>query len=248
MMRQSIFLFLSILWFSTKSFSQDSTDFSFPAPTILPTNKLEIWATQYYIHQFSSGGTIPFVDKNGTSLGLFADTCHFCEAALEGTTYITDSSGKIHVLNFAKTGDSMYVDCRKCLKYANSKLHVESWGKATWAISSGFGDGVKNYRLVPYRTIAVDPQFIPYGTVIYIPKARGTKITLPNGKTAVHDGYFFAGDTGGAIKQLHIDVFTGVYEGNPFPDVVKSNASKTIDAYLISDATIITALKKLHVN
>jgi len=247
-MRLSIFLFLSLFSFVRVSFSQDSTEFSIAPPTQLPTTKLAVWATQYYIHQFESGGEIPFVDKNGAALGLFADTCHFCEAALEGTTYVTDSSGTIVVLNFAKTGDSTFVDCRKCLKYANSKLGVESWGKATWAISSGYGDGVKNYRLVPYRTIAVDPQFIPYGTVIYIPTARGMKLLLPNGKTAIHDGYFFAGDTGGAIKQLHIDVFTGVYEGNPFPDVVKSNESKTVDAYLISDATIVTALIKLHVN
>ena len=104
-----------------------------------------------------------------------------------------------------------------------------------------------NYRLAPFRTIAVDPQFIPYGTVIFIPKARGTKITMPNGKTAVHDGYFFAGDTGGTIKQLHIDVFTGIFEGNPFPGIVKSTASKTVDAYIISDVSVISALKKLHV-
>jgi len=245
-MRLSIFLFLSLLLVVRVSFSQDSTDFSIAAPTELPSNTRTIWATQYYIHQFASGGTIPFVDQNGAGLGLFADTCHFCEAALEGTTYITDSLGNRIVLNFAKTGDSTFVDCRKCLKFANSKLHVESWGRATWAISAGFGNGVKNYRLVPFRTIAVDPQFIPYGTVIYIPKARGMKLILPNGNTAIHDGYFFAGDTGGAIKQWHIDVFTGVYEGNPFPDVVKSAASKTVDAYSITDVTIVTALKKLH--
>jgi 3D (Asp-Asp-Asp) domain-containing protein len=244
-MKRCILFFVLVM--TGSSYGQTSADFTLAEPAALPADKLSLWATQYYIHQFASGGSIPFCDKSGKPLGLFADTCHFCEAALEGTAYVTDSSGNIVVINFAKTGDSLFVDCRKCAKYANTKLKVESWGKTLWSVSSGFGDGVKNYRLVPFRTIAVDPSVIPYGTVIYIPKARGKTIRLSDGSTYVHDGYFFAGDTGGAIRQQHIDVFTGVYEGNPFTEVVLSNPSKTFDAYLVTDETIITALKKEHV-
>lgn len=236
---------LVLVLLSVPAFSQDTSGFSFPEPAKLPAKMLTLWATQYYIHQLVSEGTIPFMDEHGNALGWYGDTCHFCEAALEGTAFVTDS-GKVLVLNFVKRGDSTYVDCRKCAKYAQSTLNVESWGAATWAVSSGFGDGVKNYRLVPYRTIAVDPQFIPYGSVIYIPKARGTLMTLPDGQMVEHDGYFFAGDTGGAIKQQHIDVFTGVFTGNPFPGFVRSNANKTFDAYLITDPVIVTALKQVH--
>lgn len=228
-------------------FSQGSADFTLPEPAAMPAEKLSLWATQYYIHRFRSSGTIPFIDKSGKPLGLFADTCDFCTAALEGTAYLTNDAGEIVVLNFARAGDSAYVDCRKCAKYTNSNLKVESWGKAQWAISSGFGDGVKNYRLVPFRTVAVDPKKIPYGTVLYIPKARGKTITLPDGRKVLHDGYFFAGDTGGAIRQNHIDVFTGTYEGNPFKDVIFSNASKTFEAFVVTDPEIVGQLKKEHV-
>ena len=227
--------------------AQSQSDFLVAAPAPLPQKKLIIWATQYYVHEFASNGTIPFVDKNNQPLGLYGDTCDFCMAALEGTASIKDSSGNIFVVNFANTGDSNFVDCRKCLKYANSKLSVESWGKTRWAVSSGFGDGVKNYRLVPFRTIAVDPKTIPYGSVIYIPAALGVTIELPNGEKVTHDGYFFAGDTGGAIKQNHIDVFTGIYTGNPFKTLVTSNENKTVEAYLVEDQVVIDGLKSLHV-
>lgn len=237
-----------LLGLSAYSFAQTPTDdFSFPEPesTVLST-PLSLWSTQYYIHEFRSGGAIPIVYANGESSGLFADTCDFCSASLEGTAYVTDSLGAITVINFAKTGDTTWVNCRACKKYASSKLKVESWGKTLWTKSEGFGDGVKNYRLVPFRTIAVDKDVIPYGTVIYIPKVKGQSISLPNGEQTIHDGYFFAGDTGGAIKKNHIDIFTGIYSGNPFPDVIKSNESKTFEAVIVTDASIINALTEMH--
>ena len=229
-------------------FSQNSsTNFNFPEPennTLL--TPLTLWSTQYYIHEFKSGGTIPIRYSNGELSGLFADTCDFCTASLEGTAYVTDSLGDVTVINFAKSADSSFVDCRACKKYASSKLKVESWGKTLWTRSEGFGDGVKNYRLIPFRTIAVDKDVIPYGTVIYIPKVKGKPIELPNGEQVTHDGYFFAGDTGGAIKKNHIDIFTGIYTRNPFPEVIKSNENLTVDGVIVTDVSIIKALTEMH--
>lgn len=222
-------------------------DFNLPEPenTTLLT-PLTLWSTQYYIHEFKSGGTIPIRYSNGELSGLFADTCDFCTASLEGTAYVTDSLGNVTVINFAKSADSSLVDCRACKKYSSSKLKVENWGKTLWTKSEGFGDGVKNYRLIPFRTIAVDKDVIPYGTVIYIPAAKGKLVSLPNGELMTHDGYFFAGDTGGAIKKNHIDIFTGIYTGNPFPEVIKSNESKTFEAVIVTDAGIIKDLTEKH--
>jgi 3D (Asp-Asp-Asp) domain-containing protein len=238
-----------LIGLSTVSFAQtSSTDFNFPEPdsSVLFT-PLSLWSTQYYIHEFQSGGTIPIVYANGESSGLFADTCDFCTASLEGTAYVKDSLGNVTVINFAKSGDSSFVDCRACKKYAFSKLTVESWGKTLWTKSEGFGDGVKNYRLIPFRTIAVDKDIIPYGTVIYIPKVKGKTIELPNGEQVTHDGYFFAGDTGGAIKKNHIDIFTGIYTGNPFSDVIQSNEKSTFEAFVVTDASITNTLTELHI-
>src|SRR6187549_705778 len=51
-------------------------------------------------------------------------------------------------------------------------------------------------KVVPMRTIAVDPRVIPKRTVIFIKETAG--LTMPNGVT--HDGYWYASDVGGANK------------------------------------------------
>lgn len=195
---------------------------------------------------FTSGGSIPIVYQDGSPSGLFADTCDFCEASLEGTAYVKDSVGNVTIINYGKTGKRTFVDCRACRKYAKSKLSVENWGKTLWHKSNGFGDGVKNFKLIPYRTIAVDNKTIPFGTVIYIPKAKGMIIELPNGEKVTHDGYFFAGDTGGAIKLNHIDIFTGICKDNPFPDIIRSTKNDTFDAFIVTDNDIIKSLTYLQ--
>jgi 3D (Asp-Asp-Asp) domain-containing protein len=102
--------------------------------------------------------------------------------------------------------------------------------------------------LVPYRTIAVDSSQtpIPFGTVIYIPEARGKEITLPSGEVVKHDGYFFAADSGNLIKGSHIDVFSGVSTSNPFPEFVKSRSTETFTAYVINDSGIAEELNRTH--
>ncbi|MCR9203129.1 MAG: 3D domain-containing protein, partial [Halobacteriovoraceae bacterium] len=68
---------------------------------------------------------------------------------------------------------------------------------------------------------------------------------LPDGSETVHDGYFFAGDTGGAIKGTHIDVYIGVAKKNPF-SWVKSNSSGTFKAKVVNDPVIKQVLTDLH--
>ena len=247
-MKNTLLLALLLAISYTKIFSQSAqSDFNLTEPTELSKRpKLTLWSTQYYIHKFQSSGKIPFVLSDGKETGLYADTCDFCASALEGTAFIEDSLGNITVINFEKTGEHSFVNCRACDKYAKSKLTVENFGKALWKISKGFGDGVLNYKLVPYRTIAVDKAMIPYGTVIFIPKVKGKPVLLPHGQKVIHDGYFFAGDTGGAIKGNHIDLFTGVFEGNPFIDVIQSNPTKTFEAFVITEQSIIDSLLFLH--
>jgi 3D (Asp-Asp-Asp) domain-containing protein len=80
-----------------------------------------------------------------------------------------------------------------------------------------YGYGVRNSCLDPFYTLAADPAFHPFGTVIYIEKIRGT--VLPDGSK--HSGYFIVRDTGGGIKgKGRFDFFTGFYSHrttkNPF--------------------------------
>ncbi len=66
-----------------------------------------------------------------------------------------------------------------------------------------FGIGVAGYALVPYRSLAVDPRFVPMGSTVEIAELIG--MPLPDGST--HDGCFVAVDRGSAINGHHLDMF-----------------------------------------
>jgi 3D (Asp-Asp-Asp) domain-containing protein len=80
--------------------------------------------------------------------------------------------------------------------------------KATLYHSGVKGVGVRDSlgcRVQPMRTLAVDPKVLPRHSVVYIPATVG--LPLPGG--GVHDGIWYASDTGGAIKGKRIDLYAG---------------------------------------
>ena len=60
-------------------------------------------------------------------------------------------------------------------------------------------------KVVAMRTVAVDRNLIPRHSILFIKETVGMK--MPDG--SVHDGYWYASDTGGAIKGRRIDLYTG---------------------------------------
>ena len=80
--------------------------------------------------------------------------------------------------------------------------------KATLYHAGAKGVGVLDSlgcKVVAMRTAAVDRNLIPKGSILFIKETVGLK--MPDG--SVHDGYWYASDTGGAIKGQRIDLFTG---------------------------------------
>ena len=65
-------------------------------------------------------------------------------------------------------------------------------------------------RVVAMRTAATDTRVIPKHTVLFIRETVG--LPMPDG--SLHDGYWYASDTGGAIKGSRIDLFTGMGAGS----------------------------------
>ena len=65
-------------------------------------------------------------------------------------------------------------------------------------------------KVVAMRTAAIDSTFIPRRTVLFIKETVG--VPMPDGTK--HDGYWYASDTGGAIKGKRIDLFTGMGAGS----------------------------------
>ena len=80
--------------------------------------------------------------------------------------------------------------------------------KATLYHAGARGVGVLDSlgcKVVAMRTAAVDKRLIPEGSILFIKETVGLR--MPDGSR--HDGYWYASDSGSAIKGKRIDLFTG---------------------------------------
>jgi 3D (Asp-Asp-Asp) domain-containing protein len=187
------------------------------------------WATDYFRYKATdTAGEVPLLDLDDKPLGVTVSRRVYCHGAMEGTLV----AGGI-TYNYAGIRKTNYVDCSE---YFPHRLGYTRFRKAT----GPFGDGTEGYILIPYRTIAADPAWLPLGSVLFIPEAVGH--ILPTG--VAHDGFFFVADIGGAIRGNHIDIFNGDEVAN-FP-FVGSSPSSLYEAYLIGDDSISKILSIQH--
>ena len=84
-------------------------------------------------------------------------------------------------------------------------------------------------KVVAMRTAAVDRKVIPKGSILYIRETVGLK--MPDGSR--HDGFWYASDTGGAIKGSRIDLFTGFSAASMNP--LKALNLATLTAVKVGD-------------
>jgi 3D (Asp-Asp-Asp) domain-containing protein len=214
------------------------SEFSFPNFDSAGSTALNLWATYYYLPQMEhSPKGHPLRDTDGKSFAAALEHRDFCVAAMEGSVRIRQGNTNT-VYNYAGRSPDGGPDCSDVFpRFPNT-------GNIRWRKAYGpFGDGFERenspvpWVLVPFRSLAVDPQTIPFGTVLFIPQARGVRIPLPSGGTAFHDGYFIATDTGGAIKENHIDVFIGIAVSNPF-QFIQSTPKGTFTAFVVKNQGI----------
>ncbi len=225
------------------------TSFNLAEPRNLAlSTPLSLWSTYYYTHRAmptdpTQPNTHPLLDRNGNNLGFNLTHRDWCAAALQGSVQIFDNQRYVGTYNFGGRGDTPQVDCSP---FYPTLRTLEATNRVRFRPAlTLYGEGVGINALVPYRSIAVDRTQIPLGSVVYIPEARGTLVTLPSGQQAVHDGYFYAADVGAAVKGNQIDVFVGVAERNPF-QFVRSNAAATFTAYVVNDVQIQARLASEH--
>ena len=100
------------------------------------------------------------------------------------------------------------------------KLHMDSdpdWHASVRLYHAGGGGATGNDSLgcrpVAMRTVATDPRVIPRRTRLFIRETVGLR--MPDG--SLHDGYWYASDTGGAIRGNKIDLYTGHGRGSMRP-------------------------------
>ena len=231
--------------------SAQAHDLDLQAPAYsISADKVSLWSTRYYISTAiatDSGKGIPVLRRDGVPLGYELTNSDFCFAALQGTARIA-KPGRSTVINADGLGFQTSARCtyRGLLAASNAKLAKQAFVEVPQDAPAGLG--TTGYRLVPYRTIAVDRRYI--GTAFFIPALRGTKILTgigkqPDGSSFIHDGYVFGGDVGDAIKGNHTDFFTG-FSHLPAPPFVTSSAKHPYVAYVVRDQATILELEKLH--
>ena len=124
--------------------------------------------------------------KEGFWIGRYPNAFVF-ELKLEGSGILRDG----RVLNY--DGECKY-GIGTCFKALDLDEHP-------------LGRGVQARPLEPFRSIAVDPRYIPIGSPVYVPELVG--VMLPDG--TLHDGCLRADDQGGAIKLHKLDFFVESY-------------------------------------
>lgn len=104
-----------------------------------------------------------------------------------------------------------FTDTRASLSAEQAELMARDpdWSAHASLYHAGGGGATGNDSLgcrpVAMRTLATDPRVIPRRTRLFIRETVG--IRLPDG--TVHDGYWYASDTGGAIRGTRVDLYTG---------------------------------------
>ena len=86
---------------------------------------------------------------------------------------------------------------------ASARLYHAGGGGAT-------GNDSLGCRPIAMRTVATDPRVIPRRTRLFIRETVGLRMA----DGSIHDGYWYASDTGGAIKGRKIDLYTGHGRGS----------------------------------
>jgi 3D (Asp-Asp-Asp) domain-containing protein len=231
--------------------------FDFPSPSASDTVRtVSLWATHYYIATITAAAGKDTPIKNKQEASLFGDQniskAEWCDLAKQGSGFILPSNGNPIVVSFAARSSVNPIDCNG-VKWPDGRIVVGRRdvaetirGNRFERVEAVFARGARVKEVIPFRTIAVNPSNpLPYGTVIFIPAARGQQVTLGDGSTAIHDGYFFAGDTGGSLAANQIDINTGLKNYRPF-EFVKSNSKETFEAKLIENPVIVEKMKKLH--
>lgn len=125
------------------------------------------------------------------------------DPVVQGTASTDEGSGSIAPSLSDEQKALMSGDARWS---ASASLYHAGGGGAT-------GNDSLGCRPVPMRTVAVDPRYIPRHTRLFIRETVGMR--MPDG--SIHDGYWYASDTGGAIKGARVDLYTGQGRGSMSP-------------------------------
>ena len=199
---------------------------------------VKLWATHYHTPEIrpapaTISAAFPLINRNGEAISPPLSHRDWCSAALQGSVSVR-SGGKSTAYVFVDANGPEQANCDEWLGSLSDGVKAATRRARFMKVNHPLGCGVRNHPLVPFRTIAVDPDVIPLDSVVYVPELRGLTFTQ-DGETFTHDGYLYAGDRGGAIKGNHIDVFLEGEAAGPLEALFASTDTRTFSAYVVSE-------------
>ena len=141
------------------------------------------WESEYASEPYD----VDIYTRQGFRIGRFPRAYVF-ELKMEGSGILRDG----RVINY--DGTCSY-GVGTCFTELNPREHP-------------LGKGGQQRALLPFKSVAVDPRFVPLGTTLFLPELRG--MVLPDGTK--HDGCVRADDTGGNIRRRELDFFVESYD------------------------------------
>lgn len=207
-----------------------------PPPQALGPD-LQLWATHYHTPIVTPAPetmsfAFPLLGPNGEWVSPPLRHKDWCEAALQGSVSVRQGA-KATAYVFVDASGPEQTNCDQYLGNLSDGVKAATRRARFTPVSHPLGCGVRNIPLMPFRTVAVDPDVIPIGSVIFAPELRG-RLFRHEGRELVHDGYLFAGDRGGAIRGRHVDVFMLDEPETPFEDIFASTPSRTFAAHIVN--------------
>jgi 3D (Asp-Asp-Asp) domain-containing protein len=210
---------------------------------------MKLWATWYHmptVQAAARADAAPLMGLKGEPISLPIAARDWCDAATQGSVWVEGPDGETRAYVFIDDDGPEQIDCDSRLGDLSAGIKSATRRARFAAFHHPRGCDVRRYPLLPYRTIATDPKRIPMGSVVYAPGLRGQTFWL-EGQLFTHDGYLFASDRGGAIKDNHIDMFLADVARAPLPDMIGSSARHTFQAFLVApEAPAAMALKAMQ--
>ena len=142
--------------------------------------------------------------KKGEPIGRFLDTYYYnvVEADYPGEPSVPMKDAKGNVLAWVTPGFWERFKVEGTGRLLDGRvLNTSETGLVV--VDAPMGEGA--CRLKPWLTMAVDSRVIPLGTIVRIDETVGLR--LPDG--SLHDGYWRAEDTGGEVRNAHVDLYIG---------------------------------------
>lgn len=208
-----------------------------PGDSRKPT-ELRLWATQYFTPIFdvapaSISAAAPLISTKDQPISAPLRVKDWCAAALQGSVSIRNADGSETSYAFVDARGPEQVNCDEQLGSLSDTVKLATRKARFKKLAHPMGCGARDIPMMPFRTIAVDANYVPMETVLYIPDLRGRPFTY-QGRELIHDGYVFAGDKGGGgVRGGHIDFFTGHESEKAFEGLITSTSKDGFKAQIV---------------